>query len=82
MLTNGSTFKFVPYGSVCKESVCNAGDTGGMGLIPGSRKSPGGGNGSPLPCPCLENSMDGEALWATVYRVTKSQMQQKRRSTA
>ena len=32
-----------------KESTCNAGDTGDMGLIPGSVRSPGGGNGNPHP---------------------------------
>ena len=30
----------------------NAGDTGS---IPGSGRSPGGGNGNPLQCSCLEN---------------------------
>ena len=38
-----------------KESTCNAGD---VGLIPGSGRSPGGGNGYPLQYSCLENSMD------------------------
>ena len=42
-------------GSDDKESVCNAGDTG---LIPGSGRSPGGGNGNPLQYSCQENSMD------------------------
>jgi len=27
-------------------------------LIPGLRRSPGEGNGNPLQCSCLENSMD------------------------
>ena len=31
-----------------KESACNAGDTGDVGLIPGLGRSPGGGNGNPL----------------------------------
>ena len=31
-----------------KESACNAGDTGDVGLIPGSGRSPGVGNGNPL----------------------------------
>ena len=31
-----------------KESACNAGDVGDVGLIPGSIRSPGGGNGNPL----------------------------------
>ena len=36
-----------------KESACSAGD---VGLIPGSRRSPGGGNGNPLQYSCLQNS--------------------------
>ena len=43
-----------------------------MGSIPGSGRSPGVGNGSPLQCSCLENPMDGEAWQATVHGVTKS----------
>ena len=38
-----------------KESSCNAED---LGLIPGSARSPGEGNGNPLHYSCLENSMD------------------------
>ena len=38
----------------CKESACNAGDTG---LIPGSGRSPGGGRDNPLQYSCLENPM-------------------------
>ena len=30
------------------------------------------GNGNPLQYSCLENSMDGEAWWATVHGVAKS----------
>ena len=41
-----------------KESACNAGDTGDAGSIPGSGRSPGGGNGNPLQYSCLENPMD------------------------
>ena len=43
-------------GSDGKASACNAGDTGS---IPGSGRSPGEGNGSPLQYSCLENPMDG-----------------------
>ena len=46
-------------GSDGKVSVYNAGDPG---LIPGSGRSPGEGNGNPLQYSCLENSMDGGAL--------------------
>ena len=44
-----------------------------LGLIPGSGRSPGGGHGNPPQYSCLENPMDREACWATVYRVAKSQ---------
>ena len=37
----------------------NAGDRRDMSLIPGSGRSPGGGNGSPLHYSCLGNPMDG-----------------------
>ena len=42
------------------------------GSIPGSGKSPGGGNGNPLQYSCLENIMDRGAWWATVHRVSKN----------
>ena len=47
-----------PGGSEVKVSVCNTGDPG---LIPGSGRSPGEGNGNPLQDSCLENPMDGGA---------------------
>ena len=55
-----------PGGSGSKEFACSE---GGPGLIPGSGRSPGEGNGHPLQCSCLEDSMDREA---TVYGVAKS----------
>ena len=56
-----------PGGSDSEESACNTGD---LGSIPGSRKSPGGGNGNPLRCSCLENPTDRGAWWASVRGVT------------
>ena len=50
-------------GSDSKESACNVGD---LGLIPGSGRSPGEGNGYPLQCSSLKNSMDRGA-WRTTY---------------
>ena len=47
-----------PGGSEVKASASNAGD---LGLIPGSGRSPGEGNGHPLRYSCLENPMEGEA---------------------
>ena len=52
----------------------NAGNTRDVGLITGSGRSPGRGNGSILQYSCLENSMD-RAWWATVNGVAKSQAQ-------
>ena len=56
-------------GSDGNEPACNAGD---LGSIPGSGRSPAGGNGSPLQYSCLENSMDRGAWRATVSWVVKS----------
>ena len=55
-----------------KNPPANAGDERETGLIPGSGRSPGGGNGNPLQCSCLENPVDGGVWWATVHGVTKS----------
>ena len=57
-----------PGGSAVKNPPANAGDTGS---IPGSGGSPGGGNGNPLQCSCLENPMDRGAWWATVHGAAK-----------
>ena len=46
-----------PDVSDSKDSVCNVGD---LGVIPGWGRSAGEGNGYPLQCSCLENSMDWE----------------------
>ena len=54
-----------------KDLLVNAGDTGDTGLIPGSRRSPGGENDNPVQYFCLENSMDRGALWATFHGVIK-----------
>ena len=51
----------------------NAEDTGDVGSIPSSRRSPGGGSGNPLQYSGLESPMDRGAWWATVDGVTKSQ---------
>ena len=58
-----------PGGSEVKTSACNAVN---LGLIAGSGRSPGEGNGNPLQYSCLDNPMDRGAWWATVYRVAES----------
>ena len=45
----------------------SAGDIGDMGSIPGSGRSPGGGNGSPLQYSCLKNPMDKGAWQASPW---------------
>ena len=53
-----------------KNLPANAGDTG---LIPGSGRSPGVGNGNLLQYSCLENSMDRGGAWqAPVCGVAES----------
>ena len=50
-------------------------NTGAMGSIPGSGRSPGEGNGNPLQYSCLENPMDRGDWWATVHVVTKESVE-------
>ena len=64
--------KGFPGGSVVKYPPANAGDAGDSGLMPGSGRSPGEGNGNPLQYSCLGNPMNRGAWWATVHGVTKS----------
>ena len=64
-----------------KNLPAKAGDTRDVGSIPGSGRSPGGGNGNPLQYACLENLVDGGPWWATVHGVTKSWTRLKQLST-
>ena len=57
-----------PGGSVIRNLPANAEH---VGSIPGSGRSPEGGNGNPLQYSCLGNSMDREAFWATVHGVAE-----------
>ena len=58
----------MPGGTVVKNPPANAGDAG---LIPGSGRSPEGGNGNPPQYSYLGNPMDRGAWRATVRGVTK-----------
>ena len=58
---------------VVKNLPANAGDTRDVGLIPGSGRSPGGGQGNPVQYCGLENPMDRGTWQATIHRVTKNQ---------
>ena len=55
-------------GSVVKNLPTNSGDGGS---IPGSGRSPGERNGSPLQYSCLENPMDRGTWQVTVHGVEK-----------
>ena len=63
-------FCLFPGGSNSKVSAYNAGD---LGSIPGSGRSPGEGDGYPVPYSCLENSVERGACQATVHGIAKSQ---------
>ena len=63
-----------------KNLPANAGDVRDVCLIPGSGRSLGEGHDDPLQYSCLENPMARGTWWATVHRVTKSQIQLKRLS--
>ena len=68
-IAKSHTFGGFPGGSDGKESACNSGD---LGSVPGSGRSPGEGVGNPLQYSCLENFMDRGTWRATVHGVTKS----------
>ena len=57
---------------VVKNPPANAGGAGDMDGSPGSRRSPGGGNGNPLNYSCLENPMDREAWQHIAHGVAKN----------
>ena len=59
-----------PWASQVKNLSTKAGAVGDTGSIPGTGRSPRGGN--PLQYSCLENSMDRGPWQATVHGVAKS----------
>ena len=60
-----------PGGASGEEPPASEGDVSDTGSIPGSERSPGGGQGNPLQYSCLENPMDRGAWWAAVHGVAK-----------
>ena len=58
-----------------KNLPANAGEIGEAGSVPGSGRSPGGGNGNPLQYSCLENPADRGAWRAAVPGITESRTQ-------
>ena len=57
---------------VAKNPPANAGDTGDLGSIPGSGRSPGRGHGNLPQYSCLENPMNKGAWQATVHKIAES----------
>ena len=49
---------WTPGGPVVKNPPACAGDTADVGILPGSGRSPGEGNGNLFQYSCLENPMD------------------------
>ena len=71
-----------PGGTSDKELTClRRLDVRNACLIPGLKRSPGGGHRNPLQNSCLENPMERGAWWATVHVVAKSWIQLKLLST-
>ena len=66
----GLTFLSI-INSLVKNLPANAGDIRDAGLILGSGRSPGEGNGNPLHYSCLGNPMDKGAWWATSMRLQR-----------
>ena len=50
-----------------EQAACSAGDVGDLSSIPGSGRSPGGGNGNPLQYSCLGYPMDRRAWCIIVH---------------
>ena len=73
-LIGDHTLRITRQEPVVKNLPANAGDIRDTGLIPGSGRSPVGGNGNALQYTCLENSMDRGAWWPKVYGITESGM--------
>ena len=61
-----------------KNPLANAGD---VGMIPGSGRSPGEGNGNPLHYSSLKNFMDREGWRATPWVATEYDLATKQQSS-
>ena len=82
---NGKEWRYWGFSQVVlvvKNLLANARDVRDSGLIPGSGRSLGGGNGNPLQYSCLENPRDGGAWWAAIYGVAQSWTRLKRLSSS
>ena len=62
-----TSLSFLPSGAAVKTLPARAGRSGDPGSMPGSGRSPGGGNGNPRQYSCLEDPMDPAAWPAHVH---------------
>ena len=74
MALSAQVLKAPQVALVVRNLPAKAGDLRESGLIPGSRRSPGGGHGNLLQHSGLENSMDRGAWQATVYSITQNRI--------
>ena len=72
LIHNSEDLEGLPGGAGVKSLPANAGDAPGTSSIPGRRRCPGEGNGSPLQYSCLDSVMDRGGWWATVHGVALS----------
>ena len=70
-LNNPNQIKGFPGGTVVKNLLANAGDTGDASSFLALGRSLGVGNGNPFQYSCLEHSMDRRDLQATVLRLQR-----------
>ena len=75
LLLKGTEAHGLPRWCSGKESDANAGDSRGVGSVPGRGRSLEVRKCNPLQYSCLENFMDRGPWWATVHGVAKSQTQ-------
>ena len=71
VLSYFAKFLGISGGAVIKHLPANTGNKRDMGLIPGLRRSPGGGHGNLLQYSFLENPMDRGTWWAVLHGVPK-----------
>ena len=77
---NGHMKEMNYYDGVSGKDLLANGDVRHMGLILGSGRYPGGGQGNPLQYSCLENPLERGAWWSMVHKVAKSLTQLKQLS--
>ena len=61
-----------PGSSAVKHLPAMQGETGNVGSISESGRSPGGGHSNPLQSSCLDNPTDRGGWWVTLHGVAKS----------